>query len=171
MNPDEIRRQFAGKKITLMGLGLLGRGIGDARFFAAAGAELIVTDFKTAEELAPSIAALKEFPNIIYHLGGHQLADFENRDLIIRAPNAPLDSPFLAHARKLGIPVEMDSSLFAKLAMTSVTIVGITGTRGKTTTTHLIYEMARAAALANAIRASSKKHCAKTARKRYLARR
>lgn len=147
MNPDEIRRQFAGKKITLMGLGLLGRGIGDARFFAAAGAELIVTDFKTAEELAPSIAALKGFPNITYHLGGHQLADFENRDLIIRAPNAPLDSPFLAHARKVGISIEMDSSLFAKLAMASVTIVGITGTRGKTTTTHLIYEMARAAAL------------------------
>ena len=44
-----------------MGLGLLGRGVGDAEFLAACGAELIVTDLKTAEELAPSIERLKNF--------------------------------------------------------------------------------------------------------------
>ena len=126
-----------------MGLGLLGRGVGDAEFLAACGAELIVTDFKTAEELAPSIERLKDFPNITYHLGGHQLEDFENRDMVIRAPNTPLDSPFIARARERGIPVEMDASLFVKLS--PATIVGITGTRGKSTVTHLIYEMARAA--------------------------
>jgi len=143
---------FRGKKITLMGLGLLGRGIGDARFFASQGAELIVTDLKTEAELAPAIAALAEFPNIVYHLGGHRLEDFDGRDLIIRAPNAPLDSPFLAHARAHGVPIEMDAALFVKLCgkkfsggAGGVTIVGVTGTRGKSTTTHLIYEMARAA--------------------------
>ena len=126
-----------------MGLGLLGRGIGDARCFAAAGAELIVTDLKNEIELAPSIEQLKEFPNIVFHLSGHRMEDFENRDFIIRAPNAPLDSPFLAHARERGIPIEMDSSLFAKLS--PATIVGITGTRGKSTVTHLVYEMAKVA--------------------------
>jgi UDP-N-acetylmuramoylalanine--D-glutamate ligase len=141
--PESIAQNFKGKKITLMGLGLLGRGVGDAEFFAACGAELIVTDLKTAEELAPSMERLKDFPNIIYHLGGHQLEDFENRDMVIRAPNTPLDSPFIARARERGIPVEMDASLFAKLS--PPTIVGITGTRGKSTVTHLIYEMARAA--------------------------
>ncbi|HVO28758.1 MAG TPA: UDP-N-acetylmuramoyl-L-alanine--D-glutamate ligase [Candidatus Paceibacterota bacterium] len=141
---------FRGKKITLMGLGLLGRGIGDARFLAAAGADLIVTDLKTEAELAPAMEQLREFPDIVYHLGGHRLEDFEGRDMILRAPNAPLDSPFLARARKLGIPVEMDASLFVRLAFGSApsarpAIVGITGTRGKSTTTHLIYEMLRAA--------------------------
>ena len=63
--------------------------------------------------------------------------------MIIRAPNAPLDSPFIAHARELGIPVEMDASLFAKLS--SSMIVGITGTRGKSTVTHMIYEIVKAA--------------------------
>jgi UDP-N-acetylmuramoylalanine--D-glutamate ligase len=126
-----------------MGLGLLGRGVGDAEFLAACGAELIVTDLKTAAELAPSIERLKAFPNIMYHLGEHRLEDFENRDMIIRAPNTPLDSPFIARARERGIPVEMDASLFAKRS--PATIVGITGTRGKSTVTHLIYEMARAA--------------------------
>jgi len=134
---------FEGKKVTLMGLGLLGRGIGDAKFLAEEGADLIVTDLKTEAELGPSIKALAAFPNIIYHLGGHRVEDFEDRDVIVRAANAPLDSPFLAHARAQGIPVQMDASLFAKLS--PATIVGITGTRGKSTVTHLIYEMAKAA--------------------------
>lgn len=138
-----MRPNFAGKKITLMGLGLLGRGVGDARFLAEEGAELMVTDLRNETELRPSLEKLKVFPNITYHLGGHRLEDFESRDLILRAPNAPLDSPFLAHAREKGIPVEMDASLFAKLS--SATIVGITGTRGKSTVTHLIYEMVLAA--------------------------
>src|ERR1700733_10301163 len=133
---------FKGKKITLMGLGLLGRGIGDAEFFAAAGADLIVTDLKTKEELAASIERLIAFPNIVYHLGGHRLEDFEGRDLIIRAPNAPLDSPYLTHAREHGIPVDMDASLFVKL--TDATTIGVTGTRGKSTVNHLIYEIVKA---------------------------
>ena len=141
--PESIVAHFKGKKITLMGLGLLGRGVGDAEFLAACGAELIVTDLKTAAELAPSIEQLRDFSNIIYRLGEHRLEDFENRDLIVRAPNTPLDSPFIARARERGTPVEMDASLFAKLS--PATIVGITGTRGKSTVTHLIYEMARAA--------------------------
>lgn len=134
---------FKGKRVTLMGLGLLGRGVGDAAFFAEAGADLIVTDLKSEAELAPSLARLKKFKNITYHLGGHRMEDFENRDLVVRAPNAPLDSPFLAHARAKSIPVEMDASLFAKLS--PATIVGVTGTRGKSTVTHLIYEMLIAA--------------------------
>jgi UDP-N-acetylmuramoylalanine--D-glutamate ligase len=142
--PESVAQNFKGKKITLMGLGLLGRGVGDAEFLAACDVkELIVTDLKTAEELAPSIERLKDFKNIVYRLGGHCLEDFENRDMVIRAPNTPLDSPFIARARERGIPVEMDASLFAKLS--PATIVGITGTRGKSTVTHLIYEMARAA--------------------------
>ncbi len=64
---------FKGKKITLMGLGLLGRGVGDAKFLATEGAELIVTDLKSQDELRPSLEQLKEFPNITYHLGGHRL--------------------------------------------------------------------------------------------------
>ena len=143
MTREAIKNLFGGKKITLMGLGLLGRGVGDAEFFAEAGAELLVTDLKTEDQLAPSLARLKQFPNITYRLGEHRLEDFEHRDFVVRAPNAPLDSPFLAHARERGIPVVMDASLFAKYS--GATIVGITGTRGKSTTTHLVYEIAKAA--------------------------
>jgi len=143
MTQEDIEKHFKGKKVTLMGLGLLGRGIHDAEFFAAAGADLIITDLKTEAELELSIKRLAAFPTITYHLGGHRMEDFENRDLVIKAPNTPLDSPFIAHARELGIPVEMDAVLFTKLS--PATIVGITGTRGKSTVTHLIFEILKAA--------------------------
>jgi len=60
---------FRGKKITVMGLGLLGRGVGDARYLAECGAELVVTDLKTREQLAESVAQLESFPNIKFVLG------------------------------------------------------------------------------------------------------
>ncbi len=42
---------FKGRKITVMGLGLLGRGVGDAEFLAECGAKVLVTDKKTEEQL------------------------------------------------------------------------------------------------------------------------
>lgn len=133
------RTTFAGKKITVMGLGLLGRAISDIAFLARAGAELLVTDLKSAEELAPSLEKLAAYPSITYRLGGHRFEDFENADMILKAQAAPLDSPFLERARSRGVPIQMSASLFAELAQKDVRIVGVTGTRGKTTTAALIH--------------------------------
>ena len=135
------RDYFKGKKITLMGLGLLGRGINDAKFLAEMGAELIVTDLKTAEQLETSLKQLKKYSQIKFVLGEHRLEDFKDRDFILRAANVPLDSIHLAEARKNGIPIKMDASWFAELAPAGVTLIGITGTRGKSTTTQMIYEI------------------------------
>lgn len=134
---------FKGKKITLMGLGLLGRGVGDAAFLAQLGADLIVTDMKSADELAPSFEKLKQYKNIRYTLGQHKLEDFRDRDLIIKGPKVPLDSPFIAEARRQKIPVTMSTALFAKLA--GVPIIGVTGTRGKTTVASMIHTILKAA--------------------------
>lgn len=131
---------FKGKKITIMGLGLIGKGYIDPIFLAQSGADIIATDLKTAKELAPTINKLKKFKNIKFVLGEHRFQDFENRDFILKNQGIPLDSPYIRHARKAGIPIEMDESLFMKLAP-AVTVVGVTGTRGKTTTTYLIYEI------------------------------
>ena len=130
---------FKGKKITVMGLGLLGRGVGDARFLAGCGAELMITDLKSREQLAPSLAALSEFPNITYVLGEHRLEDFRGCDMVLKAAGVPLDSVYIAEARAHGIPVEMSAALFARLS--GVPIIGVTGTRGKSTTTHLIHHV------------------------------
>lgn len=122
-----------------MGLGLLGRGVGDIVFLAQYAGQLIVTDLKTEKELLPSLKKLRKFKNITYHLGGHRFEDFNNVDLVIKAAGVPLDSPYIAEARKNNIPVEMSTALFARL--TPATLVGITGTRGKSTVTHLVYEI------------------------------
>jgi UDP-N-acetylmuramoylalanine--D-glutamate ligase len=134
------KKQFKGKKITVMGLGILGRGLGYTKFLAECGADLIVTDLKTKKQLATSVKALSKFPNIKFVLGEHRLEDFRNRDMIMKAAGVPLDSVYIKEAEKNGILVEMDVSLFAKLAP-EVILVGITGTRGKSMVTALIYQI------------------------------
>lgn len=140
---QNFNQQFKGKKITIMGLGLLGRGLGYTKFLAECGADLIVTDLKTKEQLATSVKALSKFKNIKFVLGEHRLEDFKGRDMIIRMTNVPMDSIHLVEARKNNIPIELDVSLFAKCAP-DVLIIGVTGTRGKSMTTTLIYEILKA---------------------------
>jgi len=133
----DARAYFQGKKITIMCLGLLGRGVGDARYLAECGAELIVTDLKTREELSDSVAQLAPFKNISFVLGEHRLEDFYDRDLILKAASIPLDSLYIAEAKKNGIPVRMSADLFAEIS--GVPVVGVTGTRGKSTVAHMVY--------------------------------
>ena len=71
------------KHITIMGLGLNGGGEATARFFLQKGAFVTVTDMKSPEQLAPTIERLDaddslDHSRLTYHLGGHDLADFEN---------------------------------------------------------------------------------------------
>ncbi len=137
------KKQFKGRKITIMGLGILGRGLGYARFLAECGADLIVTDLKTKKELATSIKALSKHKNIKYVLGKHRLTDFKNRDMIIKAAGVSIDSIYIKEAKENKIKVEMDVSLFIKSAP-QITVVGVTGSRGKSMTTTLIYEILKA---------------------------
>jgi UDP-N-acetylmuramoylalanine--D-glutamate ligase len=136
----DVGAVFRGKKITLLGLGLLGRGLGDAIFFAESGADLIVTDKKSEAELAASVEQLRRFPNITLHLGVEDINDFKGRDLVVKAAGVPQDSPLIAAAKAEGIPVAMSTALFAREAeRIGATIAGITGTRGKSTVTHMIF--------------------------------
>ncbi len=135
---EDYKKYFKGKKITVMGLGLLGRGLGYTKFLAECGADLIVTDLKSKEQLKTSLNQLKKYKTIKYTLGEHRLEDFENRDIIMKMPGVPKNSIYLKRAKKTGASIEMDVSLFAKLAP-EVMIIGVTGTRGKSMTTALIY--------------------------------
>ncbi|MCI5108831.1 MAG: UDP-N-acetylmuramoyl-L-alanine--D-glutamate ligase [Candidatus Pacebacteria bacterium] len=137
-----MKDMFKGKKITVMGLGLLGRGVGDTKFLAEQGAkEIIVTDLKTENDLKESVKQLEKYENIRFILGEHRLEDFKNRDFILKSADVPLDSVYIKEARENGVKVEMSTSLFAKFF--EGTIVGITGTRGKTTVSYLIDHVLR----------------------------
>jgi UDP-N-acetylmuramoylalanine--D-glutamate ligase len=132
------RSLFAGKKITVMGLGLLGRGLGDTLFLVRCGAHVTVTDLKNADQLAPSLKRLEGLP-VKLRLGTHDPEDFLNADMILRNADVPRSSPYLQMASDRGVPIEMDESLFCKHFRGRV--VGITGTRGKTTTTILVHHI------------------------------
>jgi UDP-N-acetylmuramoylalanine--D-glutamate ligase len=140
---DNYKKFFKDKKITVMGLGLLGRGVGDAAFLAECGAGLTVTDLKTKKQLKESLEKLKKFKNIRYVLGRHKLEDFGDKDMIIKNPDIPLDSIYIKEARKNRIPIEMSATLFAKLS--GLPIIAVTGTRGKSTVTHLVAHIFKSA--------------------------
>lgn len=130
---------FKGKTITLMGLGLLGRGVGDAAFLASHCKKLYVTDNKSHQELQASVEKLKEYANIEFHLGGHPEYLFTSVDFVIKGAGVKLDNPFIRIARQASVPVYMSTALFAFLA--KIKTIGITGTRGKSTTTYMVSEI------------------------------
>ena len=86
-----MQYEFKNKKITVMGLGLFGGGVGVAQFLAKQGARVTVTDLRNASELSPSLKQLEGLP-ISYKLGGHDEEDFTSADMVIVNPAVPKNS-------------------------------------------------------------------------------
>lgn len=141
MIKPNMNQTFQGKKVLIFGLGLNDGGVGMAEFFAKEGAVVTITDGKSWDELETSIKKLSKFPNIVYHLGENIEDDFINNDIIIQNPAVRPDNKFIKIAEAHRKDIEMEMSLFHKLA--PCPIIGITGTKGKSTTTTLIYEILR----------------------------
>lgn len=131
---------FKDKRVTVMGLGLLGRGVGDVAFIAESGArEVVVTDLKTVGELKSSVEKLAHFSNLKFVLGEHKKEDFIETDMVLVAAGVPLNSKYLSYAKEAGVPLFQSAALFAEIS--KVPIVGVTGSRGKSTVTHLIHHV------------------------------
>ena len=126
-----------------MGLGgyAQGSGLAAALFFAKAGSKVLVTDMKPASFFASAITKLKKYPNVRMVFGKHREQDFIQADLIIKNPDVPKSSPYLRVAKEYGVPVWGDWTVF--LAVSDAMIVGVTGSKGKSTTATLIHEMVR----------------------------
>ncbi|MDQ3934857.1 MAG: UDP-N-acetylmuramoyl-L-alanine--D-glutamate ligase [Actinomycetota bacterium] len=130
---------LTGRRVLILGLGRNQGGAGVARWAAERGAALRVTDLRDERALRPSLDALTDVEVEEYVLGGHREEDVEWADLVIRNPAVPREAPILEQARRLGKPVLMEMALFAMT--TEATLVGITGTKGKTTATNVAYEL------------------------------
>ena len=135
-----MSRDFTGCRVTILGLGVFSGGVGSARYFAARGAAVTVTDLKPAEALRTSIDALSPWP-IRYVLGEHREEDITGADLVVVGPAVRDDSPFLRLARERGIPLTTEINLVFENCKRP--IIGITGSNGKTTTTRLVASLFR----------------------------
>lgn len=131
-------KDIKGKKIAVMGLGLHGGGIGAVKFLAKHGAKLVVTDIKPSQELQKSTDKLKGL-KIKFVLGQHRLEDFINADLVIKNPGVPNTSKYLLAAKEHHVPIETDMGLFFDWC--PAPLIGVTGTKGKSTTASLIAAM------------------------------
>ncbi|OGZ36352.1 MAG: UDP-N-acetylmuramoylalanine--D-glutamate ligase [Candidatus Portnoybacteria bacterium RIFCSPLOWO2_12_FULL_39_9] len=131
-------KDFKNKKITIMGLGLHGGGAGAAKFFSQAGARVLATDLRNKEELKESLEKLKGLP-IKFVLGQHRSEDFINTDLVVKNPAVSEKSKYLQLAQKNKAPIDTDVGIFFELC--PAPIIGVTGTKGKSTTASLIAKM------------------------------
>lgn len=124
-----------GKKVLILGLGLLGGGVATVLFLLKKGARVTITDLKTKEELAPSLNKLKG-KKVTYILGRHRMKDIQNNEIIIRNPSVPKNSPYIRAAQKQNKIIENDASLFFRFCHWP--IIAVTGSKGKSTTVLLI---------------------------------
>ena len=143
---------FESKRVTVMGLGRFGGGIGAARFLAQQGADVLVTDMSDAEALEESLGAIRDLTDkglVTLRLGGHNVADFTDTDMVVASPAvpAPWANRFLTAARAAKVPVTTEVVLLIdRLAARGVDrsrVVGVTGSAGKSTTSALIHHILR----------------------------
>ncbi|GJQ60931.1 MAG: UDP-N-acetylmuramoyl-L-alanine--D-glutamate ligase [Candidatus Scalindua sp. AMX11] len=132
------KESFKDKRVTVMGLGLFGGGLGVTRFLVSQGADVTVTDLKSADELSYSLQSLEGLP-VRFHLGKHLDEDFSDVDLVIGNPAVPKGSRFLQIAHDNEIPIDTELNIFFRYCPAPIT--GITGSNGKSTTTTLLGEM------------------------------
>ncbi len=142
------QKYFKNKKITLMGLGGFSRSLIEAEFLAQNGADLIITDLTNEKDLKKELKKLSKYKNIKYTLGKHDENDFKNRDIVFSANGVPLNNKYIQVAKKHSkILTKTATYVFYILQKEkkdnnlNVRTVGITGTKGKSTTTSLIINL------------------------------
>lgn len=125
--------KFKNKKIAVIGFGIEGQSVCD--FLA----ESIITVFdeKKIEDFDPRVLEKYDQKGVKFRFG--QIENLEGFDIIFRSPGIRPDSDALQNARQDGVEITSATKVFFDLCPCKIT--GVTGTKGKGTTSTLIYEM------------------------------
>ena len=134
-----------GSRVTVMGLGRFGGGVGVTRWLADSGARVLVTDLEPAAALDTSLTAIESHVadgRVVLRLGEHDEKDFRECDLVVVNPAVPRpwDNPFLRAAEEAGVPVTTEMRLLVE-RIDRARVIGVTGTEGKSTTTAMIHHI------------------------------
>lgn len=123
------------KRVTVMGLGRFGGGVGVTRWLARSGAKVLVTDKAPPEKLHESLAEIADF-DVELRLGQHVERDFRETDLVVVSPAVPDSNRYLQVAHDAGVPITTEINLFVERC--PARCAGVTGSVGKSTTTAMI---------------------------------
>jgi UDP-N-acetylmuramoylalanine--D-glutamate ligase len=119
--------------VTALVVGAARSGVALANHLTSKGERVRVVDRKPEAEIAETVAQMPA--SVDLRAGGYDESVLAGVDVVYASPGVPWDSDLLARARERGIAVSSEIDLFLRLCPGSV--VGITGTNGKTTTTAL----------------------------------
>lgn len=122
---------------NILVVGFARSGLAAANFLLKRGARVAITDIRTEESLKAQISQL--VGPVQLSLGGHRPEDFLKADLIVLSPGVALSRPELQAASEHNIPIFSEVELAYRFL--DGTIIGVTGSNGKTTTTTLIGEL------------------------------
>jgi UDP-N-acetylmuramoylalanine--D-glutamate ligase len=126
----------------LVVLGAQESGVGAARLALRRGLDVFVSD---AGAIKPKYRDMLVAEGIPFEAGGHDRERVLGADEIVKSPGIPDTAPLVKAAAQLGIPVVSEIE-FAHRYCTG-TIIGITGSNGKTTTTLLTHHILQKAGL------------------------
>lgn len=135
---------FENQKILI--LGFARSGYEAAKFLIQRGNQVVLNDSKQEElQDAEKVKELREL-GVEFVFGSHpdDLLD-STFDYLIKNPGVPIYHKYVLKARELGIEVINEVEMAYRLFPKNVTLIGITGTNGKTTTTSLTYAIVKEA--------------------------